>query len=282
MFRKHFGFEKWKDFDAELLESIYNDDSEEREFTHHIYGYDLNLRAVEIARDNAKSAGVSDIISVEQRDIANFVKPAEKALMVTNPPYGERITSPDLLGLYRTFGRVLKHDFTGGEAWVISYKEECFANMGLKPSFKVPLFNGSLDCEFRKYQLFDGKLDAFRAAGGDVKTNEERRRMSESGRFKKRRDEFKGRNAEGDATEREKPDFTALDEEQIQAYKILRRKHSEFELRNGRGEKRNGRGEKRNGHNDRRNGRPNRDEKSFKGGRTGRYDRNRRNDHRDD
>ncbi len=282
VFRKHFGFEKWKDFDAELLESIYNDDSEEREFTHHIYGYDLNLRAVEIARDNAKSAGVSDIISVEQRDIANFVKPAEKALMVTNPPYGERITSPDLLGLYRTFGRVLKHDFTGGEAWVISYKEECFANMGLKPSFKVPLFNGSLDCEFRKYQLFDGKLDAFRAAGGDVKTNEERRRMAESGRFKKRRDEFKGRNAEGDAQEREKPDFTALDEEQIQAYKILRRKHSEFELRNGRGEKRNGRNEKRNGHNDRRNARPNRDEKSFKGGRTGRYDRNRRNDHRDD
>ena len=113
--------------------------------------------------------------------------------------------------------------------------------------------------------------------------------MAESGRFKKRRDEFKGRNAEGDATEREKPDFTALDEEQIQAYKILRRKHSEFELRNGGGEKRNGggeerngRNEKRNGHNDHRNGRPNRDEKSFKGGRTGRYDRNRRNDHRDD
>ena len=106
--------------------------------------------------------------------------------------------------------------------------------------------------------------------------------MAETGRFKKRRDEFKGRTTDGDTQEREKPDFTALDEEQIQAYKILRRKHSEFEIRNGRGEQRDERG-------DRRKGRPYRDDKRFKGddkrfkgGRAGHADRNRRNDRRDD
>lgn len=224
IFRKSFGFEKWKDFDADMLDRIYNDDSEEREFTHHIYGYDLNLRAVETARDNAKSAGVGDIVTIEQRDIRNFTKPEAPALMVTNPPYGERITSPDLLGLYRTFGERLKHDFPGGEAWVISYKEECFASMGLRPSFKVPLFNGSLDCEFRKYQLFEGKLDEFRAAGGDVKTDEERRRMAEKHRFKKNRGEFNNRFREEDGPHGT-DDFDELPDE----YRVLRNKHREFE-----------------------------------------------------
>lgn len=217
IFRKTFGFEKWKDFDRKLLDKIYNDDSEEREFRHHIYGYDLNLRAVEIARNNAKNAGVMDCITVEQRDIKDFKQPDNAAIIITNPPYGERITSPDLLGLYKTFGRQMKHEFQGGEAWVISYKEDCFDAIGLKPSFKIPLYNGSLDCEFRKYQMFSGKLGDFRAAGGEVKTDEERKRMSEKRRFKQNRGEFNNRFANNDE-ELDNPE-----------YAILRNKHFEFE-----------------------------------------------------
>ena len=219
IFRKSFGFEKWKDFDRDMLDRIYNDDSEEREFQHHLYGYDINAKAVEIALANAKSAGVADLITVEQRDIQHFSRPAETSLMVTNPPYGERITSPDLLGLYRTFAERLKHEFQGGEAWVISYKEECFDAMSLRPSFKVPLFNGSLDCEFRKYQLFSGKLEDFRAGGGTVKTEEERKRMAEKHRFKKNRGDFNNRYGDDDK-----------DDEEISAeYALLRSKHKEFE-----------------------------------------------------
>ncbi len=219
--RKSFGFEKWKHFYPDLLDRIYNDDSEEREFTHKIYGYDLNLRAVEAALANAKSAGVTDCITVEQRDFKDFVKPKNKALIITNPPYGERITSNDLLGLYRSIGERLKHEFSGGEAWIISYKQECFDEIGLKPSFKIPLFNGSLDCEFRKYQLFSGKLDAFRAAGGEVKTDEERSRMGEKKRFKQNRGEFNNRFADRQRYEEEGEDFAE--------YAILRSKHREFE-----------------------------------------------------
>ncbi len=231
VFRKQFGFEKWRDFDRDLLDSIYNDDSAEREFAHRIYGYDLNLRAVEAAAANAKSAGVADIVGVEQREFRKFTKPANPALIVTNPPYGERITSPDLLGLYATIGKVLKHEFQGGEAWIISYKQECFDEIGLKPSFKVPLYNGSLDCEFRKYQLFSGKLDDFRAQGGEVKTDEERARMAEKKRFKQHRGDFNGRyaNAEGQTYERRDDVRDSMSDEDFQAYRILRRKHSEFE-----------------------------------------------------
>lgn len=232
VFRKSFGFEKWKDFNRELLDRIYNDDSAEREFAHKIYGYDLNLRAVEAARANAKSAGVADLVSVEQREMKKFVKPAEPAILVTNPPYGERLVSPDLLGIYRTIGERLKHEFAGGEAWIISYREECFDEIGLKASFKVPLFNGSLDCEFRKYQLFSGKLDDFRAAGGEVKSDEERRRMGEKRRFKQHRGEFNGRFAERRNDERD-----GDDEEFNAEYALLRRKHREFEENFGRGER---------------------------------------------
>ena len=244
VFRKEYGFEKWKDFDREMFDRIYNDDSNEREFEHKIYGYDLNLRAIEAATANAKAAGVADCIVLKQQDFKKFTQPTEKALIITNPPYGERITSPDLLGLYRAIGERLKHEFEGGEAWIISYKQECFDEIGLKPSFKIPLYNGSLDCEFRKYQLFNGKLDEFRAQGGEVKSDEERTRMAEKKRFKQHRGEFNGRFAN-------RPDS---DDEESAEYALLRNKHREFERAFGRRDRedREDRGERRGG--DRRSG----------------------------
>ena len=192
LFRKEFAFEKWPDFDRDLFDEIYNDDSQEREFNHHIYGYDVDIKAVNTARLNVKAAGLSSDITVEEQDFKNFTQPKSKSIMVTNPPYGERISTPDLLGTYKMIGERLKHQFTGNEAWILSYREECFAQIGLKPSIKIPVFNGSLECEFRKYQMFDGKMSVFREEGGVVKTEEEKRQMAEKRRFKQNR-EFKKR-----------------------------------------------------------------------------------------
>lgn len=192
LFRKEYAFEKWPDFDRELFDQIYNDDSNEREFEHHIYGYDIDMAAVNKARLNTKAAGMTKCISIEQADIKNFKQPSEKAIMITNPPYGERISTPDLLGTYRTIGEILKHQFKENDAWVLSYREECFDQIGLKPSIKIPLYNGSLECEFRKYQIFDGKLKDFRSEGNILKTEEEKRAMADKHRFKKNR-EFKKR-----------------------------------------------------------------------------------------
>ena len=192
LFRKEYAFEKWPDFDADLFDRIYNDDSQEREFKHHIYGYDIDMKAVNTARKNVKAAGLSNSITIEQQDFKDFEQPKEKALMVTNPPYGERISTPNLLGTYKMIGERLKHAFTGNDAWVLSYREECFDQIGLKPSIKIPLFNGSLECEFRKYQMFDGKMKVYREDGGIVKTDDEKRQMAEKHRFKKNRD-FKQR-----------------------------------------------------------------------------------------
>ena len=237
LFRKEFAFEKWPDFDADLFDKIYNDDSQEREFNHHIYGYDVDIKAVNTARLNVKAAGLTSDITVEEQDFKNFTQPKEKSIMVTNPPYGERISTSDLLGTYKMIGERLKHQFTGNEAWVLSYREECFTQIGLKPSIKIPLFNGSLECEFRKYQMFDGKMSDFRGEGGIVKTEEEKRQMAEKHRFKKER-EFKKRldeqeeNEDGDIRSFK---FHSLEKKEFKRPREAREPKDSRESRNSRG-----------------------------------------------
>jgi putative N6-adenine-specific DNA methylase len=198
VFRKEFAFEKWNDFDQDLFDMIYNDDSQEREFTHKIYGYDNNPQANEIATHNVKAAGVSKDIVLKLQPFQQFEQPAEKSMIITNPPYGERISTNNLLGLYQMIGERLKHAFIGNTAWVLSYREECFDQIGLKPTAKIPLFNGALECEFRKYEIFDGKYKEFKKQEGEGEGENE-----ESG-FKSREPrEFKPRGEGRDFKPRE-------------------------------------------------------------------------------
>jgi putative N6-adenine-specific DNA methylase len=158
IYRKNFAFEKWKNFNAGLFETIYNDDSGEREFKHKIYGSDISAEAIAIASKNIKSAGVEKCVDLKVMPFEEYAEaPAEKGILVTNPPYGERIKPDDLLGMYERLGERMKHVFAGYSAWILSYKKECFDKIGLKPSKKIQLVNGSLQCEFRRYDIFAGK-----------------------------------------------------------------------------------------------------------------------------
>ena len=223
VFRKEFGFEKWKDFDQDLFDSIYNDDSQEREFNHKIYGYDNNPKANEIATHNVKAAGVTKDVILKIQPFQQFEQPAEKSIIITNPPYGERISSGDLLDLYQMIGERLKHAFIGNDAWILSYRDECFDQIGLKPSVKIPLFNGALECQFRKYQLFDGKYKAFRSdnEGEEFKPKREERaarprRTGERVGYKKdgdrdRKPSFRGDRKREDGEGRERRSFDRKD-----------------------------------------------------------------------
>lgn len=194
VFRQGYAFEKWPDFDAALLDSIYNDDSQEREFAHHIYGYDNSPRAIEVATRNVKAAGLSKTVTLAVQPFQAFEQPAETGVIITNPPYGERITSPDLMGLYAMIGERLKHAFKGGKAWVLSYRDECFDQIGLKPTRKIPLMNGALECQLREYELFEGKYRAFREGGEalDKQPAREPRREARRPRDFKRDDRPRG------------------------------------------------------------------------------------------
>lgn len=227
VFRKEFAFEKWPDFDKDLFDEIYNDESQEREFEHHIYGYDVDMKCVNTAKLNVTAAGLSKDITIAHQDFKDFKQPEEKSIIIMNPPYGERISTPNLLGTYKMIGERLKHNFMDNEAWILSYREECFRQIGLKPSIKIPLYNGSLECEFRRYQMFDGKMKSFREEGGIIKTEEEKREMAQKHRFKKER-EFKKRldenevNAEGDIRSFTFHSLEARNDDRKRNYKGLR------------------------------------------------------------
>ena len=90
-------------------------------------------------------------------------------MMVVNPPYGERLVLENLLNIYKELGSRLKHSFQGNEAWIISSSYDCFDQVGLKASARIPLYNGDLDCEFRKYEMFQGKYKGFRDEGNALK-----------------------------------------------------------------------------------------------------------------
>lgn len=177
LFRSQFAFEKWNDFDKDLFAQIYNDDSAERPFNGRIYGYDKDPKAILTARRNARAAGLSDVIHFDVRDVCDFEPVSGKTLMVTNPPYGERLKEGDVPAVYETLGERLKHAFMGSEAWVICNHYEYFDKIGLKPSAKVPLYNGALACEFRKYEIFGGSYGSFRSKGSRLeKENSSERR----------------------------------------------------------------------------------------------------------
>lgn len=201
VFRKEFAFEKWVDFDQELFDTIYNDDSQEREFTHKIYGYDNSPKANEIATHNIKAAGVSKDVVLKLQPFQQFEQPAEKSIIITNPPYGERISTNDLLGLYSMIGERLKHAFTGNTAWILSYREECFDQIGLKATSKIPLFNGALECEFRQYEIFDGKYKEFRAEGEEL--SKERKEFRPASGERKSSKPEKDANSVPDSVERD-------------------------------------------------------------------------------
>ena len=160
VYRQGFAFEKWADFDANLWDEVYNDDSREREFKHKIYGSDAGFYAVQAATKNIQSASLQRDIEVKQIRIEELRLAdtnTEGALVMINPPYGERLSQDkNVLRLYQDMGTALKHQFSGATAWVISSNEEALKCIGLRPAKKIHLVNGDLDCLFNKYELFKG------------------------------------------------------------------------------------------------------------------------------
>ncbi len=170
IFRKGFAFEQWADFDRELFESIYNDDSAEREITCEIIGADISPKAVAITQANLKRAGVAKHVKVELKPLSAWESAPAGGVLITNPPYGERLRPADLEGLYDLLGNKLKHVFTGYHAWIIGYRDEDMMHIGLRPSSRDTLLNGSLECELREYIIFDGDRASFRASGGSTES----------------------------------------------------------------------------------------------------------------
>ena len=155
IFRDKFGFEGWKDFDEELWEMIKEVSLEkEAHYYGEITGSDNFQKAVRISRENIDNALLYDNIKVTKADF--FETEVEPGTFVMfNPPYGERID----LGVndfYEKVGTTLKHKYEGCGIWIISSDIENMKFIGLRPSRKIRVMNGKLDCSFRKFEVYEG------------------------------------------------------------------------------------------------------------------------------
>lgn len=185
IYRSSFAFEHWRDFDKEMFDTLYNDDSDERPFTHHIYGADASFYCVRATEKNIKRAGMSKYISVRQCRIQDLQPEMQSGFVIMNPPYGERLTTKqntDIMTLYSEIGKALKFRFSGSTAWLISSNEEALKNVGLRSSRKIHLLNGELECLFCKYELFAGTQREYKAEKGSGFRKEKER--SDSKAFK--------------------------------------------------------------------------------------------------
>ncbi|MDX1601880.1 MAG: THUMP domain-containing protein [Salinimicrobium sediminis] len=159
--RKEFGFEKWKDWDEDLFEKIQESVLKKaRDFHFTIKGYDKAPSAVQKAKDNIDNANLSEFISVEHEDFFKTEKQTERHLhMVFNPPYGERLNI-DMPEFYKAIGDTLKQNYPGTHAWFITSNLDAIKHVGLRPSRKIKLFNGSLESKLLKYEIYEGSKKA--------------------------------------------------------------------------------------------------------------------------
>jgi putative N6-adenine-specific DNA methylase len=156
-FRKFFGFQRWKDYDAELFDKEkYEADIKIVSSAVKISGSDISEMAIGQARANASNAGLKDVISLEVADFSNLKASGENGFLFFNPPYGERLMPDDTDKLYNIIGSTLKHCFPGTTAWLITSNKESLKHIGLKPAKKYTLFNGALECILLKYEMYPG------------------------------------------------------------------------------------------------------------------------------
>ena len=161
IFRPGFAFEHWRDFDQALFDTILESLNKKiTEFPVSIKASDRSFAAVELARENAREAGVEADIHFENVPFEKHVNPGKRAFLFLNPPYGERMQPEDIDALYGMIGSTLKHTYGGSEAWIFTSNQEALNKIGLRPSRKIKLFNGPLECRLVRYEMYDGSKKA--------------------------------------------------------------------------------------------------------------------------
>jgi putative N6-adenine-specific DNA methylase len=157
-YRKSYGFMKRSDFDPDLWKEVMNEaDGMICEFDHEIIGADRSLKAIEIARQNVRKTRLHKDVRITRKKMEEFTPPQPPGILIINPPYGERLEEKDIKALYTSIGSSLKRNFTGYKAWIISSDFYALKHVGLKPSKKLTVYNGPLECRFVCYDIFEGK-----------------------------------------------------------------------------------------------------------------------------
>ena len=158
--KKPYPFESLPNFDKEAFDRVVEEAEERRrkaidERDISIFASDISRTAVEISKAAALKAGVYDFISFSVQDFTKLEKPpVSKGCIVTDPPYGERMTVRDIDLLYENTGKVLQNVFKGWDATILTGNSELLSNIDMKPDRTNTLFNGGIMCQAAHYHIF--------------------------------------------------------------------------------------------------------------------------------
>ncbi len=157
LYRDRFGFFTWPDFDRPLWQQLRQDalQHQKTDLAFPIVGSDRDGAAIARANHNALRSGLGHPLRFVRMDLQDLVAPAPQGLLMCNPPYGVRLGGDrDLAAFYRTLGQVLKQQFRGWTAYILSGNKVLGATLGLKSCQRWPVWNGTLPCQLLKYELF--------------------------------------------------------------------------------------------------------------------------------
>lgn len=154
-FRDGFAFESFYSLDTGGFRKLKRDCARQsRPLETSIFGADSHPEAMRLSKKNAMQAKLGDEIQWKKADFFHTAPPAEQGVLIMNPPYSERMELSDEKAFYMEIGDKLKQDYSGWTAWVLSGNPDAIKRLGLKPSKKMILYNGPLECDFRSYELY--------------------------------------------------------------------------------------------------------------------------------
>lgn len=155
--RETFGFFGWPDFDQKLWRQIKKEaDARTQPFEFPILAADKDSRARNATSVNVLSAGLENYIRIEKIPFEKLTPPEPPGVLITNPPYDERLKMESIALFYKSIGDRLKQAWTGWDAWLISSNRDALKSVGLRASRRITLFNGALECSFQKFELYEG------------------------------------------------------------------------------------------------------------------------------
>lgn len=153
-YRSHFSFFNWKTFDTQLWEKIKKEAQIKDDVSIDFYGSDISKRFINMARSNIEVARLIDFIHLKSLEMSQSTPRRRPALVIINPPYGERLEIDNLNQFYKEIGDTFKKKYYNCTAWLLSSDFEAIKNVGLRSSRKISLMSGSLPCKFVKYELY--------------------------------------------------------------------------------------------------------------------------------
>jgi 23S rRNA G2445 N2-methylase RlmL len=156
LLRKKFGFQRLSNYKPELWDELVEEalSLEGKSEEIGIFGTDSQSQVIQIAKQNARSAGVDHLINFARKEVSLIEPPAPTGLIVTNPPYGERLGNVDMLkDLYRDLGFALKARFKGWEAYILAGSGDLTPELKMKAQKKFVVFNGPIECRFLNYPI---------------------------------------------------------------------------------------------------------------------------------